>query len=67
MERLANKVKHYREKMGLTQQELSVKSDVSRNTISALETQNNVNVTYEVMNKLAKALGHKVSAIFFEE
>lgn len=64
---MANKVKHYREKMGLTQQELSVKSDVSRNTISALETQNNVNVTYEVMNKLAKALGHKVSAIFFEE
>lgn len=64
---MANKVKYYREKLGLTQQELSIKSDVSRNTISTLETQSNVNVTYEIMNKLAKALGHKVSTIFFEE
>lgn len=64
---MANKVKYYREKIGLTQQELSKKSEVSRNTISALETQNNVNVTYEIMNKLAKALGYKVSTIFFEE
>lgn len=64
---MTNKVKHYREKEKLTQQELAEKSDVSRNTISALETQENVNVTYEVMNKLAKALGQKVSAIFFEE
>lgn len=64
---MANKVKYYREKENLTQQELAKKSDVSRNTISALETQENVNVTYEVMNKLAKALGHKVSTIFFEE
>lgn len=64
---MANKVKYYREKAGLTQQELSAKSEVSRNTISALETQDNVNVTYEVMNKLAKALKQKVSTIFFEE
>lgn len=64
---MANKLKHYREKKGLTQQELAEKSDVSRNTISALETQDNINVTYEVMNKLANALGYKVSTIFFDE
>lgn len=64
---MANKVKHYREKMSLTQQELAEKSRVSRNTISALETQNNVNVTYDVMNKLANALNESVSNIFFDE
>ena len=65
--KVANKVKHYREKMSLTQQELAEKSRVSRNTISALETQNNVNVTYDVMNKLANALNESVSNIFFDE
>lgn len=63
---MANKLKHYREKAKLTQQELANKADVSRNTISALETQDNVNVTYEIMNKLSNALGYKVSTIFFD-
>lgn len=64
---MANKVKHYREELNLTQQELSEKAKVSRNTISALETQNNVNVTYDIMNKLANALNEKVTNIFFDE
>lgn len=64
---MKNKLKHYREKKGLTQQELSNKSDVSRNTISALETQENVNVTYDVMKKLADALDCKPTTIFFNE
>ena len=64
---MINKVKHYREKANLTQQELAEKADVSRNTISALETQDNVNVTYDIMNKLSNALGHKVATIFFED
>lgn len=64
---MANKVKHYREKLNLTQQELSEKSKVSRNTISAIETQNNVNITYDIMNKLANALNEKVANIFFDE
>lgn len=62
-----NKVKHYREKIGLTQQELSEKACVSRNTISSLETQENFNVTYEVMNKVSNALGHTVPTIFFSK
>ena len=62
-----NKIKHYREKNNLTQQELAEKSKVSRNTISALETQENVNVTYDVMQKIAEALGKKAMEIFFEE
>lgn len=63
---MANKVKYYREKANLTQQELAEKADISRNTISALETQDNVNVTYDIMNKLANALECKVATIFFD-
>lgn len=64
---MKNKVKFYREKAGMTQQGLSEKSGVSRNTISALETQENVNVTYEIMEKLANALGYKPVTIFFSK
>lgn len=63
---MVNKIKYYREKAKLTQQELAEKAEVSRNTISALETQDNVNVTYDIMSKLANALGYKVSTIFFD-
>lgn len=62
---MANRLKFYREKVGLTQQELAERSGVSRNTISALETQDNVNVTCEIMNKLSNALGYKAVTIFF--
>lgn len=63
---MQNKVKEYREKLKMTQEELAIKSAVSRNTISSLETKNNVNVTYEVMEKISIALGKKVPAVFFD-
>lgn len=62
---MKNKVKFYREKAGLTQQGLSDKSGVSRNTISNLETQEDINVTYEIMEKISNALGYKPATIFF--
>lgn len=62
---MKNRVKELREKEKLTQEELSRKSGVSRNTISGIETGVNVNVTYEVMEKIAKALNKKVATIFF--
>lgn len=64
---MKNKVKQYRELAGLTQEELSEKSDVSRNTISSLETGSNTNVTYDTMIKIAGALNEKVATIFFED
>lgn len=64
---MKNKVREYREKANMTQEELSEKSDVSRNTISALERGVNTNVTYEIMERIAKALDRKVATIFFEE
>lgn len=64
---MKNKVKEYRENKKWTQEQLSEKSSVSRNTISALETGANTNVTYETMENIAKALGEKVITIFFEK
>lgn len=64
---MQNKLKEYREEANLTQEELAKKSNVSRNTISALETGTNTNVTYDTMSKIANALNKKVSSIFFEE
>lgn len=61
-----NNVKEYREMAKMTQEELAEKSDVSRNTISALETGTNTNVTYDTMSKIAKALNMNVATIFFE-
>lgn len=63
---MQNKVKEYREKKKMTQEQLAEKAEVSRNTISILETKANANVTYEVMQKIAKALDKKVATIFFE-
>lgn len=62
---MQNKVKKYREKYNMTQEELAEKSNVSRNTISAIETDINTNVTYKIMEKIAKALNEKVANIFF--
>lgn len=64
---MKNKVKEYREKEGLTQEELAKKSGVSRNTISSIETEINTNVTYDTMGKISKALNRKVSTIFFNK
>ena len=64
-EKMQNKVKEYREKAKMTQEELAEKSEVSRNTISSLETGANTNVTYEIMEKIANALNKKVATIFF--
>lgn len=64
---MQNRVREYREKENMTQEELAIKSEVSRNTISAIETERNKNVTYEVMEKIAKALNKKVATIFFNQ
>ena len=62
---MKNRVKEYREKYNMTQEELAVKSEVSRNTISNIETDVNTNITYKVMEKIANALNVKVAVIFF--
>ncbi len=64
---MKNKVKEYRKQRNMSQEKLSQKAKVSRNTISQLEINPNTNVTKGVMEKIAEALEEKVSTIFFEE
>ena len=59
-------LKEYREKSGLSREELAEISGVSKAVISGLET-GKINVTTtNTMKKLADALSVKVTAIFFD-
>ena len=58
------KIREYRQKLRMTQEELSKRSNVSRATISALENGTLSVTTTETLIKIADALGRKVSYIF---
>lgn len=60
------RIKEYREKLKMSQAELSEKSKVSRTIISGLESGSITVTTTETLLKIAKALGKNVSDIFFE-
>ena len=62
---MKNKVKEYRLKEGMSQEELAKKSGVSRTTISDLENEKVDVVTNITLQKIANALNRKVSTIFF--
>lgn len=61
------KVKEYREALGMTQEELSIKSGVSRGTIVALENDKESATTTATLRKVAKALGVTISHLFFDQ
>lgn len=60
------KIREFREEMKLSQQELAVKSGVSRATISGLESGAVVVTTTETLIKIAEALEKRVSDIFLD-
>lgn len=62
-----NKIKEFRQAQGLSQEELSIKSGVSRSTISMIETNTLDNIESKTMLKLAKALNCDIGDIFFKE
>ena len=62
-----NKLKELRLKQGLSQEELSIKSGVSRPTISMIETNSLDNIESKTMLKLAIALNCDIGDIFFKE
>jgi DNA-binding XRE family transcriptional regulator len=62
---MKNKLKETREEQGMSQEELAEKSKVSRTTISELETEKKEVTTNITLEKIAIALGKKVSDIFF--
>ena len=60
------KIRECREEMGISQDELSRRSKVSRTIISGLESGTIKVTTTDTLLKIAKALNKKVSEIFFE-
>lgn len=64
---MQNSVKSRREELGMTQEELANKSNVSRPTISMIETNSLENIESKTMLKLAIALDCDIGDIFFKE
>jgi len=54
---IADNIKKYRNKMGVSQDRLSKLADVTYNTIIKIEAGTNTNPTIETLAKIAKALG----------
>lgn len=62
--KMGYRIKEIREELGLTQEQLSKKANVSRTIISGLETGSIKVTTTGTLLKIAKALGKNVSEIF---
>lgn len=62
---MKNRLKEFREKKKMSQEELAEISGISRTTISDLENGKKEVTTNVTLEKLANALGKKVSTIFF--
>lgn len=60
------KIKEIREELKMSQEELAKKSNVSRTTISGLESGAVKVTTTGTLLKIANALGKKVTEIFLE-
>jgi len=61
------KIKEAREELKMTQEELALKSGVSRTTISGLENGSTRATSTQTLLKIARALGKTVDQIFFTE
>ena len=53
---IAENIKKYRNKIGVSQDKLSKLADVTYNTIIKIESGANINPTIEALSKIAKAL-----------
>lgn len=61
---LKNRVKELRENIGMSQEELSVKSGVSRTIISKIESNQKVDCKISTLIALSTALNEPISNIF---
>lgn len=62
---MKNRLKEVREELNMSQEELAEKSGVSRTTISEIETEKKEVTTNITLEKIAEALGKKITDIFF--
>ena len=60
------KIKDRRESLRMSQEELSVKSGVSRQTISSIENNPEKSVSTKTLEKIASALDTTIGKLFFE-
>jgi putative transcriptional regulator len=63
---MKNNIRSCRKKIGITQENLALAVDVTRQTINAIEN-NKYNPTLELAMKLAKFLNVRVEELFFLE
>jgi transcriptional regulator with XRE-family HTH domain len=54
---IADNIKKYRQKLGISQDRLSKMADVTYNTIIKIESGGSQNPTIDTLSKIAKALG----------
>ena len=54
---IANNIKKFRTKLGVSQDRLSKMADITYNTIIKIESGGNQNPTIDTLSKIAKALG----------
>lgn len=57
---IANNIKKYRQKLGISQDRLSKMADVTYNTITKIESGGSQNPTIDTLSKIAKVLGVSV-------
>jgi transcriptional regulator with XRE-family HTH domain len=60
---IANNIKKYRQKLGISQDRLSKMADITYNTIIKIESGGNQNPTIDTLSKIAKALGVSVDEL----
>jgi transcriptional regulator with XRE-family HTH domain len=60
---IQEKIKKYRNKLGISQDRLSKLADVTYNTIIKIESGANTNPTIDTLTKIAKALGVSVDEL----
>jgi len=63
---MAYNIKEVRMQKGMTQEELSIKANVSRAIVSKLENEDNMVTSTETLKKIANALDVRVSDIFLD-
>lgn len=62
---MKNNIEKFRKELNLSQEQLAEKADISRMTISNIESGKQKIVRSITMEKLAKALGKKIYEVFF--
>ena len=62
-----NKIKFYRNNLGLSTYKIAELSGLTASYISNLENDNRTNPSKEVMQKISDALSESVQAVFFPE